>query len=645
MGPGRPRSAGRGGRSVPSSAAAAGVPAWVWAVPALVALALYARTLGFAFVWDDWDLVVRNAALRGPEWVRTLAQDFWQSTGGGTGMWRPLVTLSYRVDGELSGWQPWLFHLVNVVAHALSAALVARIGFARRIPPALAMGAGLVFATTPAASESVAWIAGRTDAFAALFTLATLLLAKAWRARRSPAAGVAAVACAGLALCAKESALVLPLLLAADAMDDPGERRWRAARDVLVPSLLIVLAWAALHRILVPGPAHPPASATGGPAGPAAGLAAIVWAHLAWLAPWAPHSPLLDLWRPPGALVAAGAWCALVALLVPVGRLVRRRTPLVLPAALLVLPLAPVAAASLIEPGVRFAERALVLPAAGLALALAWGASRVPAPRRAAATIALTGWAALQLACAWAPIGAWADDASRIRRVAEMRPRDLDALLGLADLLSTQGRTAEALTWVERAEAVSPGSAAPLVARASIAYRAGANARALELAERASALEPANLAAGVIRVRALAKLARAAEARAAGDSLVAAHPGEAAALGAQGAARLAAGDAAGALAPLAEASARLLDDAGLAWDLGRAAIGSGNVALARDAFERAVRASPAFYDAWLGVADTHARLGDAAGAEQALARAAALPQASDGRVDALRARIHAGATP
>src|SRR5439155_7140448 len=100
------------------------------------------------------------------------------------------------------------------------------------------------------------------------------------------------------------------------------------------------------------------------------------------------------------------------------------------------------------------------------------------------------------------------------------------------------------------------------------------------------------------------------------------------------------GDAAGALAPLRTASARLLDDAGLAWDLGRAAIATGDVGLARTAFERAVVAAPAFYDAWLGVADTRARLGDGIGADQALAQAAALPGASDGRVEALRAHIH-----
>ena len=49
-----------------------GAEAWAWLVPAAVALLLYARTLGYAFVWDDMDLVVRNSALHGVEWARLL---------------------------------------------------------------------------------------------------------------------------------------------------------------------------------------------------------------------------------------------------------------------------------------------------------------------------------------------------------------------------------------------------------------------------------------------------------------------------------------------------------------------------------------------------------------------------------------------
>ena len=616
-------------------------PPWVtWLVPAAAALLLYARTLGYAFVWDDMDLVVRNAALQGADWARLLAQDFWRSTGGGTGMWRPWVTLSYRIDGALSGWQPWSFHLVNVLAHAASSALVAILARGRGVPAWAALGAGLVYATAPALSESTAWIAGRTDAFAALATLAALLCARAWRERATFGAAAAMVACTTLALLAKESALVLPALLAADALDvrarggGSGRGGGNARRD-LVPalaSLAVVVLWAIAHRTLVAAPSRP------ADPGALAGVAALVWAHLAWLAPWAPHSPLLDLWRAPSTAVAALAWIAGALVLVGAVLAHRRRFPLLLPIALLFAPLVPVAGASLVEAGVRFAERSLTLPVAGLALAIA-ELARAPGLVARAAPAVMALWLVLQSVAAWPAIGAWRDEESRIRRIAQVRPQDADAQLGLADLLSTLGREGEAREWIARAEAADPRGAAPLVARASLEFRGGRAAESLAAAEQALARAPDDLAAGMIRVRALVQLARAEEALVAARELEARHAGAPAALGALGVARLANGDAAGAIPPLSEASAHLLDDAGLAWDLGRAAIAVQDVALAREAFERAVVAAPAFYEAWLGVADTRARTGDRAGAEQALVRAAALPGASDGRVELLRARI------
>jgi Flp pilus assembly protein TadD len=415
----------------------------------------------------------------------------------------------------------------------------------------------------------------------------------------------------------------------------------RRARD-LVPALAalgVVVAWALAHRALVPAPARP------GDPGALAGVAALVWAHLAWLAPWAPHAPLLDVWRTPSAAWAVLAWLATLAVLGGMVLAHRARLRIALPVALLLAPLLPVAGASLVESGVRFAERSLALPAVGLALllaALAGSARRAGAAPRIPARLghALLGlWVLAQVVVAWPAIGAWEDEESRIRRIASVRPRDADTQLGLADLLSTLGRMDEARAWIARAEAADPAGAAPLVARASLEFRSGRAAESLAAAERALARAPGDLAAGMIRVRALVALARAPEALAAARDLAARHGAEPPARGALGVALLANGDPAAALPPLRDASGRLLDDAGLAWDLGRAALATGDVPLAREAFERATTAAPGFYEAWLGVADTRARMGDRAGARAALARASALPGASDGRVEMLRARI------
>jgi tetratricopeptide (TPR) repeat protein len=251
---------------------------------------------------------------------------------------------------------------------------------------------------------------------------------------------------------------------------------------------------------------------------------------------------------------------------------------------------------------------------------------------------ALGLWIVAQAIVVWPAIGAWRDEESRLRRIAAVRPRDPDALLGLADLLSTQGRAEEARAWIVQASRVTRDSVGALVALASLEYRAGRLDAARDAAERALAGSPRDLAAGVIRVRALARLGRHAEAVAAGESLVAQHPGDAAAEGALGAALAAAGEPARALPLLARSSARLLDDAGLAWDLGRTALASGDPARAREAFERVTRAEPGLLEGWLALADACHRLGDQPAALAALARAEGLG-GNDPRWDALRARI------
>lgn len=612
-------------------------PAVDWAAPlaaVVVALALYARTLGFAFVWDDLDLIVRHAELQGPAWVQALTRDFWSATGGGTGMWRPLVTLSYRVDGVLSGWSPAWFHAVNVLGFALAAALLARLAQRRGATPRIAALAGACFVCAPSQAEAVAWVAGRTDVFVAVGTLLALLGADDVR-RGAPRRGLAAVMLGtGVALLAKETAAVVPLLLALDAAADVPGQRMRAAWRAAAPALALLVVWAVAHRAFADAPAHAPR--------PDALLAApaLLWSHLAWLAPWAPHAPLLPVWQQPATPLAALAVLAALAGFVAMVWLARRGSPATLPLALLLLPLVPVAGAVALEAGTRYAERSLMLPVAGLALGLASLAGAARWRRATWPALLFMGVVLMQAVSAWRPIAAWASEEARIRRVVEVRPAELDALLGLADLLSSEGREEEARGWVERATRQAPDDPGPWRARAALAFRAGRPDEALAAAERALALAPDDLASGVVRVRALVVSGRVGEAVAAGDGLLAANPAEPPALGASGVARLAAGDAEGAYQRLADASARLRDDAGLAHDLGRAAVATGRFPEARVAFERAVRTAPGFYAAWLGVADMRSRLGDAAGADEALDRAAACPGADD-RVERLRRALRA----
>ena len=191
---------------------------------AVVAAAVFAPSLDAGRVWDDKVLLDEQL----PHF-RSTADCFVIPAGVpglAPGYYRPLVLVSYRVDGALAErffpgrgeGRERVMHATSVALHAIASALVVLLALAV-LPPAtpgaawLAGAAGLLFAVHPVHVETAAWIVGRSDSLAALFGLLALTLHLRFRRSGSRAAlGVAAVALLG-ALLSKEAAAGLVLLL------------------------------------------------------------------------------------------------------------------------------------------------------------------------------------------------------------------------------------------------------------------------------------------------------------------------------------------------------------------------------------------------------------------------------------------------
>ena len=216
--------------------------AFPWII-ALLVVAVYLPALPASFQFDDWQVVV------GDPRVSSLSA-WWQSMPG----MRALLKLSYALNHE-SGCGVRGFRAVNILLHALNAALVFML--ARRLVLRLGCnngGAGgtativgtatsLVFALHPAQAESVTYISGRSNSFAALWVLLTLL---AWLKYREKDAGVLwpllAAAAFVAAIACKETTAVLPLAMLLCLAAEPGRRIFR---DYIQP-----LAFAALAILL-----------------------------------------------------------------------------------------------------------------------------------------------------------------------------------------------------------------------------------------------------------------------------------------------------------------------------------------------------------------------------------------------------------
>jgi Tfp pilus assembly protein PilF len=223
-------------------------------VPALLAVLtflVFLPALWNDFVeWDDQVNFLTNPHFRGLGWANLK----WMATTVLMGQWIPLSWLTLGLDYVVWGMNPRGYHLTNVVAHAVNAALLflvstrllARTGAATagaRAPLAGA-AAALFFAVHPLRAESVAWITERRDVLSGCFfllaVLAYLVMVDADGAarRRWLAVSVAAYA---LAVLSKAMVVTLPAVLL--ILDVYPLRRldWRPRTWIAAPARRVLL--------------------------------------------------------------------------------------------------------------------------------------------------------------------------------------------------------------------------------------------------------------------------------------------------------------------------------------------------------------------------------------------------------------------
>lgn len=236
--------------------------------PALVLLlgltfAAYANGLGGQFVFDDF-LLARYAWQDVPvsEWGWGLPSP------EGHAAQRPLVTASFYLDAALFGREPFGYHVINLLLHALAVILAWRVLLRLGLDGRAALIAGLVFALHPVQTESVTYIAGRRDLLLGVTFLGAWLLALRARGGSPPLNGAGAFALYLLALASKEAAIVVPAVIVLAELP-PAGCAWNARspepregsllgdlacairrrRCMIVPMLVVGLPWL-FHRAL-----------------------------------------------------------------------------------------------------------------------------------------------------------------------------------------------------------------------------------------------------------------------------------------------------------------------------------------------------------------------------------------------------------
>lgn len=190
----------------------------------VVAVLCYVNAATNGFTLDDLRLIVENDAIRTPHaWRNVFTTTYWPQGAGvlglnDAGLYRPLTSLSFVLD-----WAAWAndavpYHVENILLHGVVSILVFETASGLLASEVCAAIGALIFAVHPIHTEAVASIVGRGELLAALFALVALLAAR--RARSAEGALsvwlVPVVACYAAAMLCKESAIVLPALIALD---------------------------------------------------------------------------------------------------------------------------------------------------------------------------------------------------------------------------------------------------------------------------------------------------------------------------------------------------------------------------------------------------------------------------------------------
>lgn len=434
---------------------------------ALSALAVYAKSFGVPFLFDDLLAIPENPA------IRSLARSF--STSGDTALaGRPLSSLTFALNHAVGGLAVGGYHAVNLAIHVACACLL--FGVARRLfasprvgaPDAdgLALATALLWTVHPLATETVVYVVQRTESLMALCLLATLyaFLRGVSSARPAPWLAASVLACA-LGMGAKQVMVAAPLVvLAADALFVTGSfaasLRARAAYHAGLAA-----TWGVLGLLLAGGQV---ARATGLDLDLGVTPLQYLWTqsrvllHYLRLAVW-PHPLVLHYdWAPARSLADAWPTVALVgALFAATAYGVWRRLPAAFAGAVFFLVLAPSSSVVPI-PTELVAERRMYVPLAALVGLGAFGArralDRLGAPARVAPVVA--GALAVSLgAAAHARVLDFRSEESIWRDTVEKSPQSSVVRNNYGRALANLGRHDEAIAQYREGLRLSPGDA------------------------------------------------------------------------------------------------------------------------------------------------------------------------------------------
>src|SRR3989344_5379849 len=197
---------------------------------------VYGNTLGNGLFFDDQDFIYDNTYVKEFAIDKFFTENAIAGVGKTSNYYRPLQQLSYSIEYHLFQGLPFIYHLTNLLLHAIAGILLFL--FIRKLlnNNFIAGLTSILFLIHPVQTEAVAYASGRNDPMYVIFALLTFV----FYLKGGTKFYILSLITYLLSLLSKEAALMIPgLIIMIDYFKTQSMRKTLKHMKLFIPYLLI----------------------------------------------------------------------------------------------------------------------------------------------------------------------------------------------------------------------------------------------------------------------------------------------------------------------------------------------------------------------------------------------------------------------